>query len=312
MMSRRLRSGLAAAAIIPVFLAAALPPAVHYSGVCEASAAARLDAERFVVASDELELLTLYKRGAPQPLSTFPHPNVTDIEAAARIGDTIFWVTSHSLNKDGEDKPKRKILFATRVLASGALAAAGGDYRNLRAELASRLGVQEKVESGGAVTGGLALDLNIEGLAAAPDGGLLVGLRGPLLAGKAQVVRIVNPFGRVGLPPQGPSGAIRPKVFRLDLGGRGIRSLEQVGTGKRTYLIVAGPVGDSGLAPKLYWWDGRNQPTAGPGLSFGSMKPEAMIASRADRVQILGDNDDNCAEDEPVPPRRFPSRDVYF
>lgn len=311
MKSKRVRCALVAAAMIPVFLAAALPPPVYYSGVCEASAAARVDTGRFVVASDELELLTLYQRGNPQPLSTFAHPNVTDIEAAARIGDTIFWVTSHSVNKEKEDKPKRKILFATKVLPSGALAAAGADYRGLRADIARALGVRETIEAGGRVTGGLALDLNIEGLAATPAGNLLVGLRGPLSAGRAQVVQIVKPFRLVGLP-QRPSKALQTKVFQLDLGGRGIRSIEQIGTGGRTYLIVAGPVADSGPAPKLYWWDGRNQPTDGPALSFGAMKPEALIASRADRVQILGDNDDNCAEDEAVPPRRYPSRDIYF
>ncbi|HEU0098197.1 MAG TPA: DUF3616 domain-containing protein [Allosphingosinicella sp.] len=312
MTSRRVFCGLAAAAIFPVLLAGALPPPVHYSGVCEASAAAALDSNRFVVASDELELLTLYKRGAAQPLSTFAHPDVTDIEGAARIGDTIFWVTSHSVNKEKEDKPKRKILFATKVLPTGALAAAGTDYRNLRADIAALLGVQEKIQQNGKVTGGLALDLNIEGLAAAPDGSLFVGLRGPLSSGKAQVVRIVKPFGRVGLPQAAPVGPAQPKVFRLNLEGRGIRSLERVGKGSRAFLIVAGPVGDSGPAPKLYWWDGRNQPTPGPGLGFGAMKPEALIAVSAGRVQILGDNDDNCAEDEAAPPRRFPSRDVYF
>jgi hypothetical protein len=312
MFLRRIRRGLLATAIAPAFLTAALPPPVHYSGVCEASAAARIDGTRFVVASDELETLTLYRRGTVPPLSTFLHPAVTDIEAAARIGDTIFWLTSHSLNKDGEDKAKRKVLFATKVLPSGKLAAAGSEYRQLRTDIATLLGVQEKVEQGGTVTGGLARHLNIEGLAAAPDGSLLVGLRGPLHGGKAQVVRIVKPFSRVGLPQPPATGKAQPKVFRLGLGGRGIRSLERVGSGSRTFLIVAGPVGDSGLAPRLYWWDGRNQPTPGPALIFGQMKPEAMITWSTGMVQILGDNDDNCAEDDPTRPRRFPSRDVHF
>jgi hypothetical protein len=49
---------------------------------------------------------------------------------------------------------------------------------------------------------------------------------------------------------------------------------------------------------------------AGKGTAFGPVKPEALIAWSARRVQILGDNDDRCSEDEPVPPRRFPSLDV--
>jgi hypothetical protein len=312
MVSKRIGRNVIALAAGSVLLSAAPNPPFYYDGVCEASAAAVVDRRRFVVASDDLDRLTVYARGAAGPVSIFPHPGVTDIEAAARIGDTIFWLTSHSLNSSGEDKAKRKALFATKVLPNGTLAAAGTDYHALRAELAAALGVPEKIEQGGQIVGGLAAQLNIEGLAAAPDGRLLIGLRGPLAAGKAQVVRIEDPFTLVGLPPHPPSGSPNPKVFRLNLGGRGIRSLERVGSGSRTFLIVAGPVADTGLAPRLYWWDGVHQPTPGPALVFGQVKPEALIVWTVYRGQILGDNDDQCSEDSPTPPRRFPSLDVSF
>src|SRR5262245_38608972 len=83
-----------------------------YFGVCEASAAAVIDETHFVVASDDLEFLTIYERGM-SGLPTKPHPipfHVTDIEGAARIGDTVFWLTSHSKNK-----PARRLLFATKI-----------------------------------------------------------------------------------------------------------------------------------------------------------------------------------------------------
>ena len=74
---------------------------------------------------------------------------------------------------------------------------------------------------------------NIEGLAATPEGKLLIGLRNPLPQRRALVVPLENPAeliegktARFGLP------------IELDLDQRGIRSLELVGA---SYLIVAGP-----------------------------------------------------------------------
>jgi len=133
----------------------------RYEGLCEASAAVALDDTRFAVASDDLEVLTLYERGKASPVATVPLDDVTDLEAAARIGDTVFWLTSHSLNKDGEDKKKRKQLLATSVAPEGAVAPQGAVSRTVRAMVATRLGAEEAA---------LAKAFNIEGLAATPDG----------------------------------------------------------------------------------------------------------------------------------------------
>ena len=281
----------------------------RYDGVCEASAAAILDEDHFAVASDDREDLTVYKRGNAAPLSRFVHDGVTDLEAAARIGDTIFWVTSHSLNKDDEDKQKRKVLFATSIASDGSLVEAGTVFRDLRSKVAKLLGIEEET---------LKASLNIEGLAATPDGKLLVGLRGPLTDdGRARVINIGNPFPLVGLESLPQSGTPFPMqaVSPLKLDGRGIRSIELVGTGEHTFLIVAGSVEDHGLPPALYWWNGdaSHDPTPGPVVSFDGMTPEALIAWSDNDIQILGDNGDNCNEKKPdEKPLWFPSIDVKF
>ncbi|WP_375459241.1 DUF3616 domain-containing protein [uncultured Enterovirga sp.] len=276
----------------------------RYEGVCEASAAAILGERHFAVASDDTELLTIYERGKAAPVSTLRLPAVTDLEAAARIGTTIFWVTSHSLNQDGEDRTKRKLLFATAVSENGSLAMTGTTFRSLRERLARLLGRPESV---------LATSLNIEGLAATPDGHLLVGLRGPLTAdGKAQVVKVDNPFSLVGLPEPARTSPSLPiaTVSRLDLGGRGIRSIDAVGTGERRYLIVAGSVEDGGVPPLLYWWDGLHAATPGPKVSMQGLNPEALLAWSERELQIIGDNGDACSEKAKRNPRWFPSIDI--
>jgi len=48
---------------------------------------------------------------------------VTDIEGATVIGGDVLWVTSHSLNKDGADRPNRKVLLATPITGSSSLGA---------------------------------------------------------------------------------------------------------------------------------------------------------------------------------------------
>jgi hypothetical protein len=233
---------------------------------------------------------------------TVTAPDVTDIEAAARIGTTVFWLTSHSLNRDGEDKPKRKRLFAMSVRSGPTLVPAGTVYSDLRRVIAQALGRNEAE---------LAQTLNIEGMASTRARNLVVGLRAPLDPdGRAIVVRISRPFALVGLP-QGHRSETVPPVSLLDLGGRGIRAIERIGSGARTFLIVAGPVADGGQpGPALFWWDGQNAVTPGPvAPDLAGMTPEALSARSSRRVQVLGDNGSACS-DEADNPRWFPSIDL--
>lgn len=157
-------------------------------------------------------------------------------------------------------------------------------------------------------------------MAATPDGRLLVGLRGPLTkAGEALVIALDDPFKLVGLPRPAslPAAAPGQAVFRLDLAGRGIRSIERVGDGARAYLIAAGPEPDGGPDPLLFWWDGTattGSVTKGPdlGLPVGIV-PEALVAWSPTQVQLLGDNgsDDQCTDKPKFKGRKwFPSQEI--
>jgi hypothetical protein len=145
---------------------------MEYLGICETSAGAFIDNKHFVVASDETNRLQIYERGKPAPLANgvdmagFTGFNKSDLEGAARIGDRIYWISSHSFNSKGKDIGKRKVFFATKIaLAAGkprTVIGVGKPFKSLRDPLATAAGVKPS-------------ELNIEALAATPEGGLLIG-----------------------------------------------------------------------------------------------------------------------------------------
>jgi hypothetical protein len=116
-------------------LAPAAGGVVEYQSICNASAAVGLTGGRFLVAADEdnpTTFLRVYREGHPEgPVASLPLPNdaldpdpdedlEVDIEGAARVGDRVYWISSHSANKDGKPRPNRRRLFATRVDEDGA------------------------------------------------------------------------------------------------------------------------------------------------------------------------------------------------
>ncbi|TGD95693.1 DUF3616 domain-containing protein [Methylobacterium nonmethylotrophicum] len=280
----------------------------EYEKTCEVSAAATLDERHFVVANDETGTLTVYDRARTEPVSRFElSPDITDIEGAARIGNTIFWLSSHSLTKKGHDKPERKLLLATAVADGPGLSAVGVPFADLRRTLAGALAMDEAT---------LSKDLNIEGLAATPDGGLLIGLRGPRTpAGKAIVVRLDDPFRLVGLGRPTSLPAVKPGptfVRELDLAGRGIRSMERVGDGARSYIVVADSEQDADPDPLLFWWDGDGEVAPGPKIGpLAGTVPEALVAWTQTQIQLFGDNGDRCTDKLKFKGRRyFPSQTI--
>ena len=185
--------GLMPIALLAVFVASDACPkqawGMEYAGICEASAGAFIDNTHFVVASDETNRLQLYERGNPKPIGdgidmeSFTSFDKSDLEGAALIGDRVYWISSHSFNRQGEDKSKRKVFFATRIVKKDSkptLVGLGSRFVSLRDAIAKAAGVEHS-------------KLNIEGLAATPDGGLLIGLRAPLGGTDAIVVPFRNP-----------------------------------------------------------------------------------------------------------------------
>lgn len=270
-------------------IAASAAPPQHYRGICEPSGGAFLDAAHFAVASDESNIIRIYRRGSADPVSTvdlraFLGHDKSDIEGAARGDGVIYWTASQSSNSNGRDK-KRKVLFRTEISGAGT-----GGAASLRPVGIVREDLKDHLVR---LSGAPADAINVEGLAATPDGGLLFGLRN-LVDGKAAVVRLRNADAVLAGSASAPAfGA----TARLDLGGRGIRSLERV---KDRYLIVAGkPTDGAGVGYALFWWDGEPGHPPEPLArqpDFSGLDPEiVMPLPDGSGLQIISDDGDRCA-----------------
>jgi Protein of unknown function (DUF3616) len=268
----------------------------EYRGMCDASAAVALDSDHFVVANDERNTLLIYRRGVADAVDSVPMSKFlgteedieSDIEGAAEVAGRIYWITSHGRNSKGKVREQRHRLFATEIVPGTVppkLKPAGTPYSGLledliKADPLRSYKLEEASKQPPEALGGL----NIEGLAATPSGALLIGFRNPVPGGRALIVELENPRevvsgarARLGAP------------MELDLGGRGIRSLERIGS---DYLIVAGPPADKGRFD-LYRWSGKRSavPQRLARVDFGTLRPEAMFeVPGTSTLQILSDD----------------------
>lgn len=300
------------------------PPPIVFRGMCDASAAVAVDEQQFIVADDEQNVFCLYRLDQPQQpaarvdwqhhLQIAPgdeHPEA-DIEGAARLGNEIFWISSHGRNRDGKWRPNRHRLFAMSVQAGEqgpAIKPFGRPYLRLAADLAAdprlaRLALKDALGPAGKQVERLApkdQGLNIEALAPGPDGqGLWLGLRNPRPAGKALLVPLLNPR-EVLLGTEAPR--FGPPVL-LDLATRykdrtvplGIRAMEYVPPAK-SWLIIAGAHDEEDVFA-VYSWSGKPDEAARllpeatravarlPGFS-----PEAIVVwAGQQRVLLLSDD----------------------
>lgn len=283
---------------------------VLFPGLCEPSAAMALGSGRFVVADDEEEDLRAYSTGRfsgfeDVEISELPGLNNTaDIEGATQIGDTFYWINSHSRNRRGQDRPERRRLFAVRIDPGNVdePQPVGKPYITLLEDLQKdarftkyNLGTASRLpaEQEGA--------LNIEGLAATPDGKLLIGFRNPIPEGKALVVTLNNP-GDVLKDPPAPAAFGDP--IELDLGSLGIRSIE-FWPARNAYAILAGAFGPSSQF-QIFDWSGRagDRPVPMQGIDLTGLIPEALFLD-GDELFILSDDGDVCPEDKAFRAARF-------
>lgn len=231
-----------------------------YRGICDGSAAVALDGEFILVAYDEENVLYAFAAAgggftaarALSGLLKLPGRGEIDIEAATRVGPRIWWIGSHGLDRDGDDAPNRRVLFATnhpaRDLNDLETLVPARDLTNVLlsapevAKILTPAARKRPPKKGG---------VNIEGLAAGPDGGLMVGFRSPLsgVDGQSGQALVVH------LTPRGETFEVQKSAL-LDLDERGIRAIANDGAG---YLIAAGSGGGK-QRPALYRWNGRDAP----------------------------------------------------
>jgi hypothetical protein len=276
--------------------AAQLSPIIHYRGMCDASGAVAIDEDTFVVADDEDNKLRLYHArtgGSPVKvldvsgfLRVDPKEPELDLEGAARIGDRIYWITSHGRNKNAKYRESRLRFFATSVQKTTngfEIKPVGKFYSQLLADLFTSpklrpFRLAEAAQHAPKDPGGF----NIEGLSATPEGQLLVGFRNPIPRGRALLVPLLNPadvvtgsFAKLGDPIQ------------LDLGGRGIRAIA-LHEGK---FIIAASAFDAHRDARLYFWDGKETKPAPLAVDLHKFNPEALIVYPTERAfQILSDD----------------------
>lgn len=292
-----------------------------FHGASDASAAVAVGEDMFVVADDENNTLRVYETSKTgQPVSTFDmtsfldiepeHPEA-DIEAAAKIGQRIYWITSHGRNKDGKIRPNRYRFFATEVFFENRniiLRPVGKPYKTVVHELvktnaARRLGLDKATRFGENISkkereklAPKEEGLNIEGLCASPEGETLyIGFRNPRPKdsqsgrAKAIVIPLLNPDRII---EAGESPVFGEPVL-WDLNGLGIRSMEYSHFHKTCFIIAGGPDEDVGFA--LYRWSGKpdSSPVLGRELGLGNSKftPEAIVPfEKSGQLLMLSDD----------------------
>lgn len=270
-----------------------------FTGVCGASAGVSVGSRLFVVADDESNQLRVYdheKGGGP--LQVFDLTGLleldrrapeVDLEGAARLGENVYWISSHSRNHQGREHANRYRFFATRLEFTNnavQLFFVGRPYKALVQDLAEapelkQFNLAAASRRAPKATGAL----NIEALCATPDNQLLIGFRNPIPGGRALLVPLLNPVNVVN-----GARARFGSPIQLNLGGLGVRDMTCV---DGTYLIVAGS-SDGGGKSRIYSWAGG---TAAPrhlrDIDLKGFNAEAVIAY-ADRglasVQLLSDD----------------------
>lgn len=273
--------------------------------MCDASGAVALSERNVLVADDEDNVLRVYdaeRGGAPTAQldlsallglprkekkdGTVAPPPEVDIEAAARIANRAYFITSHGRNSAGKLKTERLRFFATSAPEHGALTLIGEPYADLVKDLVEepRLAAFE-LETASQLAPKTAGGLNIEGMTARVEGGLWLGFRNPIPKGRALLVPLLNPEELIA----GKRAQLGAPIT-LNLGGRGVRGLS---SWHGRYLIAAGAF-DGASAAALFAWDGADQvsPVTVPHLD--RYNPEALFTPEA-TPQILLLSDDGSA-----------------
>ncbi len=301
-----------------------------------------------LVADDESNMLRVYPRAGGAAVLEWSYElngpmylKELDLEAGTRIGDTLYLAGSHSNKKDGADAvADRAHLFAVKTSGTGAATQFSylGQFSGLEAQLiawdsgnvhglgANRFGFA--ASAGAGIVPERVDGFSIEGMAAAPgDGALWLAFRAPLTDSSARNKALIVPVQNHGALVAGSATqAVFGTPIELELGGRGIRSIDKGSDGH--YLIVAGPAGGaSDLVDRnfaLFSWDGNvanapvelaNDLEALRKKSKGSFEsivevPGAVAAGT--QVQLLLDNGDTLWDGKSVISKDLPAAEQQF
>lgn len=272
---------------------------VVFEGTCDASGAVPIDSRLFAVADDENNVLRIYdaEKGGPPLYAGDVSAELrvkkkkkgahgeADLEAATRVDDAAFWLSSHARTKKGKDHPDRFRFFSTDLPGPGKpIKLRGPVYESLLSDLLAdprmrAFGLEAASDKPPQVPGGL----NLEGMTAMPDGGVMLGFRNPVPEGRALLVPLLD-----------PSAPLRGEVLRfgapitLDLGGLGVRSLSYW---RGEYLIAAGHYAGGG-ASRIFTWAGPGtSPASLKSVELGDLNPEGFFTpEQREMFMVLSDD----------------------
>jgi hypothetical protein len=271
----------------------------EHTGMCDASAGVALTEELFLAVNDEDNTLRIYRNdgnGSPVAewrLDVFLQVQgnflEADLEGAAEIGNRIFIIGSHGLNREGKERFNRHRFFAVDVVTNRTgvtLSPVGSPCKTLLDQLLRdpRVG-QFKLSAAATRAPKEPNALNIEGLADTPEGHLLLCFRNPVPEGKALLIPLINPQQVIG-----GQAAIFGDPIRLDLGGLGIRDIARW---QERYFMIAGPYHGGGPFQFFIWKGPGHNPKRIKTEKLGDLHPEAVVIypERGLReVQILCDD----------------------
>ncbi|MBC8136208.1 MAG: DUF3616 domain-containing protein [Fibrella sp.] len=296
---------------------------VTFTGRCDGSAAATIAAGGFLVtASDETDeateenTLAVYdprKGGAAvtvlalndvlgMPKKGKRRMKEADLEAATVLDGRIFWIASHSLSKEGEERTARYQFFATTDKQS--LQISGKPYHRLKQDLIADRALSPFLQSAATRKPEESGGWNIEGMTATTDGRILIAFRNPVVDGNALIVPLLNPEAVV----DGREAAKFGAAIKLDLSGGGAKAGAELGIRdiawwgeRKRYVILAGsylPGETAKAASRLLLWDGKHVPVGvKPSVDLSGLStPEAVYIQPGNGKQILILSDDGSVD----------------
>jgi hypothetical protein len=163
-------------------------------------------------------------------------PREVDIEASTRAGNRIYWLGSHSNASGGNLRPNLYRLFATDISGTGAATtlAYTGQYNNLRSDLiawgdTNGFNFTDSAAAGKVPEAATLDGFNIEGLTFAPDNTTAyVAFRAPQVPTTDRTKASIAPIANFASLVTGTAtSATIGDPIQLDLGGRGIRSIDR-------------------------------------------------------------------------------------
>jgi hypothetical protein len=245
-------------------MATKTPPAFRpLTGIYEPSAIQQLADGRFLVVEDEKQhpfsLVSINMAGdiASTPLvqnSTNEKDSfwkLNDLEGlTADAAGYVYAITSHSRDSDGDEKKSRDKLLRFRIEDNSVVEPQL--CKDIKPALAS---AHPELEAAASEHNSKSDDgLNIEALEISADQKqLLIGFRSPLLDDCAVIATVENP---AQIFEAGASPVIASTLYKLDLGGNGIRGMAYI-SALSGYLIIAGPAERTPMKFQLWFWNGQ-------------------------------------------------------